>query len=123
MTKSVNKKTLEKNRQKLLAIRRSLIGDVGSRIRDTQELGTDGIQDIADQATGISTHQILIDLSEKERNQLKLVEKALEKINNGTYGICDRCEGKIPAKRLEAMPFARYCVACQSEIEKSPSEN
>lgn len=123
MTKSANKKTLEKNQQKLLAIRRSLIGDVEARIRDTQELGTDGIQDVADQATGISTHQILIDLGEKERNQLKLVEKALEKIKNGTYGICDRCEGKIPAKRLDAMPFARYCVACQSEIEKSPSEH
>ncbi len=123
MTKPANKKTLEKNRQKLLAIRRSLIGDVEARIRDTQELGTDGIQDIADQATGISTHQILIDLSEKERNQLKLVEKALEKIKNGTYGICDRCEGKIPPKRLDAMPFARYCVACQSEIEKSPIEH
>ncbi|MFQ5693056.1 MAG: TraR/DksA family transcriptional regulator [Nitrospinota bacterium] len=118
----MKKKSLEKYRQKLLEIRRSLIGDVEARIRESQDLGDDGIQDIADQATGIYTRQILIDLGEKERNQLKLVELALEKIGNNSYGACERCEEKIPAKRLDAVPYARFCVPCQSEVERSPHE-
>ena len=118
----MNNKTLEKHQQKLIGIRRSLMGDVGARMRESQEIGDDGIQDIADQATGINTRQILIGLGEKERNQLKLVELALEKISRESYGICERCEGKIPAKRLEAMPYARFCVSCQSEVEQSPRE-
>lgn len=116
----MNKKTLEKHRQKLLGIRRSLIGDVGTRRRENQEIGEDGIQDIADQATGINTRQILIGLGEKERSQLKLVEMALEKIKDETYGICEQCESKIPAKRLNAMPYARLCIVCQSEAERTP---
>ncbi len=112
----------EKCRQKLLGIRRYLIGDVETRMRESQEVGNDGIQDIADEATGIYTRQIWIDLGEKERSQLKLVELALEKFPDNTYGICERCEGKIPPKRLTAMPFARFCVSCQSEAERSPRE-
>ena len=118
----MNKKTLEKHRQKLIGIRRSLMGDVGARMRESQEIGDDGIQDIADQATGINTRQILIGLGEKERDQLKLVDLALEKISRESYGICDQCEEKIPAKRLEAMPYARLCVSCQSEAERSPRD-
>lgn len=118
----MNEKTRERHRQKLLEIRRSLMGDVGARMRESQEIGDDGIQDIADQATGINTRQILIGLGEKERNQLKLVELALEKIERDAYGICERCEGKIPAKRLGAVPYARFCVPCQSEAERSPRE-
>ncbi len=118
----MNKKTMEKHRQKLLEAHRSLLGDVGSRMRESQEIGEDGSQDIADQATGINTRQILIGLGEKERNQLKLVEIALEKMDHDSFGICERCEGKIPAKRLGAMPYARYCVPCQSEVERSSRE-
>ena len=118
----MNQKTLERHHQKLMGIRRSLMGDVGARMRENQEIGDDGIQDIADQATGINTRQILIGLGEKERDQLKLVELALEKISGESFGICERCEEKIPAKRLEAMPYARFCVSCQSEDERSPRE-
>ena len=118
----MNKKTVEKHRRKLIGIRRSLMGDVGARMRESQEIGDDGIQDIADQATGINTRQILIGLGEKERDQLKLVDLALEKISRESYGICDQCEEKIPAKRLEAMPYARLCVSCQSEAERSPGD-
>ncbi|MFQ5911844.1 MAG: TraR/DksA family transcriptional regulator [Nitrospinota bacterium] len=119
----MNKKSLEKYRQKLLGIRRSLIGDVGAYMRDSQDLGDDGTQDIADQATGIYARQILIDLGEKERKQFRLVEMALEKIESNSYGICERCEGKIPAKRLEVMPYARYCVSCQNEAEQASRES
>ena len=43
--------------------------------------------------------------------------KALEKINNGNYGISEECEDQIPISRLKAIPDARYCIGCQSKLE------
>ncbi len=44
--------------------------------------------------------------------------RALRKIDEGTYGICEECEEEIPIGRLKAMPDARYCITCQMELEK-----
>ena len=49
---------------------------------------------------------------------LKNIEYALERLDEGTYGMCDECGMEIGEKRLQAMPFARYCLACQQETEK-----
>ena len=54
---------------------------------------------------------------ENERTKLRLVEEALAKIDEGTYGACERCEEAIPVKRLDP-PFTRYCVQCQTELER-----
>ena len=47
---------------------------------------------------------------------LRLVEEALDRLKAGDYGVCLGCERQIPAKRLEALPWARYCVACQERL-------
>lgn len=49
---------------------------------------------------------------------LKNVEHALERLEEGTYGICEECGQEIGEKRLQAIPFAQYCVGCQREKEK-----
>ena len=51
-------------------------------------------------------------------NTLRNIEHALEKLDDGTYGTCEECGQDIVEKRLEAMPFARYCVDCQKEKER-----
>jgi DnaK suppressor protein len=53
--------------------------------------------------------------------QLAEIEQCLQKIENGTYGICDDCGQPIPEERLEALPKARYCLACKSKRAKIPS--
>src|SRR5690349_12278997 len=52
--------------------------------------------------------------------QLRLITEALDRINSGDYGVCLGCETQIPAKRLQALPWARYCVACQ---DRAGSDN
>jgi DnaK suppressor protein len=47
----------------------------------------------------------------------KSILNALEKIEDGSYGICEECEEEIPINRLKAIPDARYCIACQTELE------
>jgi DnaK suppressor protein len=72
----------------------------------------------ADQGTDDFDMQISIELSEKELKILYSIERALEKIEEGTYGICDVSGEEIPYKRLEAIPYATMTVASQEKFEK-----
>ncbi|NLM46925.1 MAG: conjugal transfer protein TraR [Firmicutes bacterium] len=58
-----------------------------------------------------------ISLHEKNLLLLQRVEEALRKIAAGTYGICERCGRQIPEERLDAVPYAEYCLDCRQEIE------
>jgi DnaK suppressor protein len=82
-----------------------------------------------DEATGYSQHQadqgtddfdrtISLEVTSKEYNILRQVERALEKIEENTYGICDVTEEEIPLARLEAVPYATMTVKAQEQIEK-----
>ncbi|MFQ6111073.1 MAG: TraR/DksA family transcriptional regulator [Nitrospinota bacterium] len=107
-----------KFREKLLVIRQEILGDVEVSKQRSQEMGDDGTQDIADMAANTYSRQMIMDLGEKERERLRLVDKALQKLDNGDYGICEECGHPIPEKRLEIMPYARFCVGCLAQIEK-----
>jgi RNA polymerase-binding transcription factor DksA len=54
----------------------------------------------------------------KEQDALYEIEEAIKRMDAGTYGICEMSEKKIPQLRLEAIPFARYTVECQAQLEK-----
>jgi DnaK suppressor protein len=60
-----------------------------------------------------------IDLGQKsrERGLLNSVDAALRRINEGTFGLCLNCEQDINTKRLEAIPWVRYCITCQELID------
>ncbi|HEX6506317.1 MAG TPA: TraR/DksA C4-type zinc finger protein [Chloroflexota bacterium] len=51
-------------------------------------------------------------------SRLSEIDGALERVANGTYGVCDSCSNTIPPRRLEALPFATLCVQCQSVADK-----
>ena len=114
----MKKRDRDQYKTRLSQIRRDLIGDVEAKKRDSQEPGDDGTQDIGDLAADIYSRQLMMDLGEKEREQLKLVDIALQKITGGDYGVCEECQSSIPVKRLKVVPYARLCVACQNEAEQ-----
>jgi DnaK suppressor protein len=105
-------------KRKLLEIRRDLLGQVERKKLYSKEVGEDGIPDSGDVAAYSYSKEVLMGLGENERTKLRLVEEALAKIDEGTYGVCERCEEAIPVKRLELLPFTRYCVQCQTELER-----
>jgi len=109
---------VERLKQKLLQKRRSLINEVREKHANNLEGGSDGIQDIADQATMAYTKEFLLSIGDAERQLLKQVDAALEKIRLKKFGQCERCSETIGEKRLEALPFARFCIACQEEEEQ-----
>jgi DnaK suppressor protein len=116
--KDLDKKTLQRLRKVLLKEREEIIGGVKQIYESSKEIGQDGIQDIGDEAANIYNKQILLSLNENERMRLQEVDEALDRIANGTYGICEECGGPIGLKRLEARPVAKYCVPCKTKLEK-----
>ena len=63
-----------------------------------------------------------IQLHERDRHSLVLIDKALSKFSNHTYGICDSCDEAISLKRLKARPLATRCISCEEELETSGRE-
>jgi DnaK suppressor protein len=116
--KELDKKTLQRLKKILLKEREEIIGEVKQIHESSKEMGQDGIQDIGDEAANIYNKQILLSLSENERLRLQEVDEALDRIGNGTYGICEECGGPIGLKRLEVRPIAIYCVPCKTKLEK-----
>jgi len=114
----LDKKTLQRLRKILLKEREEIIGGVKQIYESSKEIGQDGIQDIGDEAANIYNKQILLSLNENERMRLQEVDEALDRIENGSYGVCEECGGAIGLKRLEARPVAKYCVPCKTKLEK-----
>ena len=72
-----------------------------------------------DQAQMSHDEFVSLHLNSLDYGQLRLIEEALDRIHSGDYGVCLACEEPIPAKRLQALPWARYCVTCQEEAGAS----
>jgi DnaK suppressor protein len=72
----------------------------------------------ADEGTDDFVKNINLEVSNKEMNVLRQIDRALEKIDDGTYGICDLTNEEIPLKRLEAIPYAIMTVKAQEQFEK-----
>ena len=102
----------------LLQLREELLEESERAYAASQTLGKDGVPDIGDMSSNSYNQEILMNLSETQRSRVRDIDAALERIDQGVYGLCARCEEEIPARRLEVRPFSRYCVDCKSEVEK-----
>jgi RNA polymerase-binding protein DksA len=60
-----------------------------------------------------------LSLSENVKDLLKRVDEALERIEEGSYGICEMCGLQIPEERLQALPYANLCISCKTKEEKA----
>ena len=105
--------------QKLLEEKRETLVSRSQRTADEgRGVQPEGGEDYVDDAVSHYTREFLLSLSDLERRQLTLVEGALVRLREGTYGECMMCGEEIGAKRLEAIPWAAYCVSCQELAEK-----
>ena len=114
----MEKGTLGYFRKQLLKQREAILNKSKKLKEDSYTLGTDGIQDMADAASNAYNADILMSLSDNDRNMVKEIDSALDKIGSGAYGICEECDEPINEKRLEANPVARYCITCKRMIEE-----
>jgi DnaK suppressor protein len=118
----MDKKKLEQFKKRLEDRQQELRRMVSSRQQDGRNQGEDIAQDIADRAASSYNKEFLFTQSTNERQMLGMVDSALARIREGSYGECISCGNEINAKRLEAVPWTRYCIECQDKLEKGQLE-
>ena len=114
----MDKKRLKHYRDKLLARREGLVGQVMEAELSSRERDAEATQDPADMAANAYTKELLISMSANDRQLLNMIDEALARIETGDYGECVNCGEPVPEKRLEAVPWARYCLRCQDLQER-----
>ena len=102
-------------RDRLLAERAHLTEELHATIEAPDQM-TYGSQAAA--ASQVFDQQRSLALRERASQQLALVDAALERIDEGTFGRCVRCGRQIPAERLEALPWAAHCIECQTAVDR-----
>lgn len=80
---------------------------------------THDIGDSMDYASEERDRELYQLLGERDRIKLQQIKDALDRIEDGSYGVCEECEKKIGIPRLRALPFTRLCVECKSEEERT----
>jgi DnaK suppressor protein len=114
----MDKKKLEAFKKRLEDRQRELRQNVSRNEQDGRAADMDSAQDIADRASSSYTKEFLFHQSSNERQTLQMVEGALNRIREGTFGECINCGNEINPKRLEAVPWTRYCIECQEKLEQ-----
>lgn len=114
----MDKRRVRVFRDRLLDRRESLVGQVQQAELYSRERDAEATQDPADMAANAYTKELLVSMSDNDRQLLNLIDEALERMDDSGFGKCVRCGQALPEKRLEALPWARHCVRCQDLHER-----
>ena len=121
------KTDLETYRRSLLALRARLTGNISHLAEEA--LRTAGGENsgslsntpihMADLGTDNFEQEFTLSLMQNEEQVLEEIRDALDRIDRGAYGKCEECHTPIPKARLQALPYARHCVACARKLQQS----
>jgi DnaK suppressor protein len=120
------KKTAAANRKKFLAdlgahlvdMKTKLMAEIDSELKAEREGNKDEGMDTYELASEERDREINFILSDRERVKIKQIDDALERMAEGSYGVCESCGLEIAEERLTAMPFTRLCRDCQQDQER-----
>jgi len=119
---SMDKKKLDYFRKRLETRQQELRRMVSRTQQDGRSADEDTAQDIADRAASSYNKEFLFHQSNNDRQLLQMVDGALSRIREGTFGECISCGKEINPKRLEAVPWTRHCIECQEKLEQGRLE-
>jgi len=111
------KESFEEIRQDLERQKEVILAEAGVIIGGGLSATSENFSDLGDQATAETDQNFFIRLREREQKLLKKIDEAVERINSGTFGICDSCGGEISFKRLKARPVTTLCIDCKTKQE------
>jgi DnaK suppressor protein len=114
----MKKERLASFKQRLLEKERQLAAGVDRSALYGKDQEDDAIKDLGDQANTAYTREFFFELGNGDRRLLRDVVAALQRIDDGSFGNCERCGETIGDKRLEALPFDLYCIDCQRLAEQ-----
>ncbi|HEY6558225.1 MAG TPA: TraR/DksA C4-type zinc finger protein [Polyangiaceae bacterium] len=118
MTSTMNKVQLKKFRDLLESKRAEIIKRAQQTLDEDMALDANDLPDEMDLASSEYLQSFTFRLRGREKVFLDKIQKALEKIDAGTFGVCDDCSEKISIKRLEARPETTLCIRCKEDQER-----
>ena len=119
----MRKTTLKNAKQLLLDMKRQIHHEISEELKHGREGAKDDGMDTYDLASEEREREINFILTDRDRGKLQAIEEALERVGDGSYGICESCEAEIAEGRLQALPFTRLCVQCQADREIEAKQN
>lgn len=113
----MNKKHLAHFKKKLEEMSDSILSGADRTINDMTD-HNDNYPDPTDRASAESDRSFELRIRDRERKLLNKIKEAIERIDNGTYGICDDCGDEIAVERLDARPVTTFCIDCKTRQEQ-----
>ena len=117
-TKQLSKTATGRLRKLLLEKQTEILALYEHDLEVGQSTGSDGADDLVDRANNAYNREFMLALSGSERDLLRDIEAALARLDKGSHGVCEPCGNPIPQARLNAVPWARYCIDCQERAEQ-----
>jgi DnaK suppressor protein len=121
----MNSRTMNALRKTLLERREELERDLTHMEGELRDLSVDqedergGVGNhFADDGSSLGEQERISTIGSNFREQIQMIDAAIERMDEGTYGICQRCGQPINEERLEALPFVAYCITCQAFLEE-----
>ena len=115
----MEKAFVEKMKEKLIEQKNTILGSLAAQNEDYKKIVEGGESgDEVDVASDVVDGRLLESLGAQDSNRLQMINNALHRIKQGTYGRCLVCKEEIPEERLEAIPYAFMCINCQSRNER-----
>jgi DnaK suppressor protein len=114
----VNKTDLKRFKKMLEESKKELLKSAKKTLMEESNFDTDDLPDEIDLASSEYTQSMVFRLRDREKFLLKKIDKALARIEEGSFGVCERCDEEISLKRLEARPVTTLCIRCKEEQEK-----
>ena len=114
----LNKKDLKRFKTMLEDSKRQLLQSARKTLSEESSFDTDDLPDEIDLASSEYSQSLVFRLRDREKFLLAKIDKALKRIDDGSFGICEKCEEEISLKRLEARPVTTLCIRCKEEQEK-----
>jgi DnaK suppressor protein len=114
----MNKTDLEKYKAMLEAKR----AELSAGLRNREDIAIEKTPDALDEVQLAGERELAIRNLDRESNLLRNVKSALARVADGSYGVCMHCEEDIKPKRMEAVPWAKYCIRCQEAADRNEFE-
>jgi DnaK suppressor protein len=115
---SISKEDLSEIKKELLKERSRIISEGDKTLGIGLQQSPDDLPDFADQSSFESDRNFLLRLRDRERRLLAKIDDALQRIEDGSFGICDECGKDIGIKRLKARPVVTLCIECKTRQEE-----
>lgn len=115
---SITKEDLAEIKRVLLKERSRILSEGDKTLGNGLQQSPDDLPDFADQSSFESDRNFLLRLRDRERKLLAKIDDALQRIEDGSFGICEECGKDIGLKRLKARPVVTLCIECKTKQEE-----